>query len=31
MRAKVFLFNFPSEPVRYAQVVSDAITVNVTK
>jgi hypothetical protein len=31
VRARIFLFNFPSEPVRYAQVVSDAVTVNVTK
>lgn len=30
VRARVFLFSFPSEPVRYAQVVSDTITVNVT-
>jgi len=31
VRARIFLFNFPSEPVRYAEVVSDTITVNVTK
>ena len=31
VRARIFLFNFPSEPVRYAEVVSDTITVSVTK
>ena len=31
VRARIFLFNFPSEPVHYAQLVSDTITVNVTK
>ena len=31
VRARVFLFSFPSEPVRYAQVVSDTISVDVTK
>ncbi len=31
VRARVFLFNFPSKPVRYAQLVSDTVTVNVTK
>jgi len=31
VRARIFLFNFPSKPVRYAQLVSDTVTVNVTK
>jgi hypothetical protein len=31
VRARIFLFNYPSKPVRYAQAVSDTITVNVTK
>lgn len=30
LRAKVFLFSFPSDPIRYAQVVSDTISVDVT-
>ncbi|MEJ8631420.1 hypothetical protein P0F65_19775 [Sphingomonas sp. I4] len=30
VKARIFLFDFPSEPVRYAQLVSDTIMVNVT-
>ncbi|WP_294352678.1 hypothetical protein [uncultured Sphingomonas sp.] len=30
VRAHIFLFTTPEEPVRYAQLVSDTITVNVT-
>ena len=31
VRARVFFFSFPSDPVRYAQLLSDTITVNVIK
>jgi hypothetical protein len=31
LRARVYVFSFPSEPVRYAQLLSDTITVDVTK